>query len=90
MRDIKSSLTKEDWAEIASKPCFYCGDVSIRENERFGKIALNSVDRVNNERFYRKENSVPACIKCNMMKNSTKAAEFIEHARKIARFNGGF
>lgn len=51
-------LTKEEFKELISKPCTYCGDS--------GKIGL---DRIDNSTGHIKSNVVPCCYECNTAKS---------------------
>jgi ATP-dependent Clp protease protease subunit len=62
LRKIVWNLSKEEFAELNSKPCFYCG----------GPLPTNGVglDRISNEKTigYVKENVVPCCGICNSIR----------------------
>ena len=64
-------FTVEEFEAICSADCFYCGDSG------FG------IDRVNSKLGYTKENSVPCCSKCNMMKYTMSQMEFFKMCEKI-------
>jgi len=74
MRDLKFSLKEGEFAAIISQPCYYCGE--LQEN-------FNGVDRVNNKKGYIKENCVPCCKICNIMKHAQTKEEFIMKCEKI-------
>lgn len=85
VRGIKSFLTKAQYLNIASRPCRYCGEISIRKGHgRDTSIALNSVDRRNNEGYYKITNSDPCCFVCQLMKRDIQADDFLKRIRKIA------
>lgn len=98
-RGIPTELSKEQYIEIIKKPCEYCGHTSKRKTQRSWAAArlrgesfvelidANSVDRRNNEPYYRKENSVPACFSCQKMKGMLTATEFLEKCGQVARFS---
>lgn len=97
-RGLKTYLSKKQWTEIARKPCSYCGEFSVRKTQRAVKARIslddalrtgeaaqvNSVDRLNNEPFYRVSNSVPACFKCQRIKGQLSFEAFRVHILKIA------
>jgi hypothetical protein len=86
-RNIDNFLTEEQWTEIASRPCVYCGEFTIRRNSNTGgTLPLNSVDRRDNEKFYTLENSQPVCVPHQFMKQDFTDAEFRELVRKTYRF----
>lgn len=83
-REYKNFLSKEQFVEIARKCCTYCKGISIRMNRSTGKTCeLNSVDRRDNEPYYKLENSQSVCFVCQTMKMDMKHEEFLEHNRKI-------
>lgn len=61
-RKIIWSLSKEDYLELNSKPCFYCG----------GSLPINGVglDRISIDKKigYSKENVIPCCTICNSIR----------------------
>lgn len=65
--------------ELAHKPCHYCGNTDTKY----------WVDRYINDHSigYTKENTVPCCELCNKMKISLSPEVFIEHAKRIYKFN---
>ena len=67
-------LTFEEFSEIVSKPCKYCGE----SKEIIG------VDRMDNSVGYTVENSTPCCKICNMMKHAMELEKFLLHIQKIA------
>ena len=74
VRNITLEITLEDFTEIVSKPCEYCGE----EKERRG------IDRKDNTLGYTKENSASACKICNYMKKTMTVQDFLYHVKKIA------
>jgi len=73
IRNLEFSLTRKQFVEIVSGPCFYCG-----ENEK-----KRGIDRQNNSVGYISSNCVSCCWKCNRMKNCLHSKEFIYHIKKI-------
>ncbi len=71
-RSISFELTFEQFAAIVTCPCWYCG-----------KNPAGGVDRLNNEPYYRVENSVPCCEPCNRAKLQMRYAQFVSHCAKI-------
>lgn len=78
-RNIEVSLTEEDWLNIITdKPCTYCG----KDLEKTG----SSVDRIDNNLGYTKENITPCCVFCNKVKfNHFSFEETIEIIKLIKR-----
>lgn len=83
-RGIVSYLSYEDYIKIVLKPCAYCGEFSTRKNTQTKHTTfLNSCDRVNNEMFYKIENTQSLCFTCQKMKMAMTHKEFLEHLNKI-------
>jgi hypothetical protein len=83
-------LTEDQWFTMITSNCHYCGSPpSNIWNHRFSDevFRYNGVDRVDNAQGYSPENTVPCCAPCNMMKRSMSVDAFINHIRKIAKFN---
>lgn len=70
------TLSIEEYTNIVSRPCAYCGDV--------GKVG---VDRIDNSIGYTKENSTSCCKMCNYMKNKHSVMDFLSHIKKIYLHN---
>jgi hypothetical protein len=83
-RGYVSELTFIQYCEIASRPCVYCNKFSIRKNQRTkATLQFNSVDRRDNEPYYKLENSQSVCFDCNEMKMARTDKEFREHLQSI-------
>ncbi len=87
---ILNNLTLEDFIELISQDCYYCGEPPerkdyIRDN-KFAKSEVcyaNGLDRVDNKGHYEKENLVPCCKFCNSAKGEMSQKDFLDHIRKI-------
>ncbi len=75
-RGIDFQLSKEQFSEVRSRNCVYCGI----ENS-------GGIDRVNNDIGYLPFNVAPCCGKCNRMKLATEVYDFVEHCKRIAKYN---
>lgn len=81
-------LTKEEFANLTSQTCFYCGSepkqlFGINLN---GQYTYNGVDRLENDKGYTPENSVPCCGTCNDMKRTRSVADFISACIAVAKY----
>jgi hypothetical protein len=86
-------LTYEDFCEIITQPCFYCGaintnyirDYSNRTNRLISDTVIyyNGIDRIDSNLGYLKTNSVSCCKRCNMAKNNMSIEEFKNWIIKI-------
>lgn len=88
---ILNKLTLDQFAELVSKPCYYCGD-SPRfishlsgDNRYASKIELyaNGVDRVDSNLNYEISNCVPCCSSCNVAKSVLSQTDFLLKIKKI-------
>lgn len=78
-RNISISINENDRHNIISKPCHYC-------KNNFNKTGCGGIDRINSSFGYHKENIVPCCKTCNLMKNIQSKDEFYSRIKKI--YNG--
>lgn len=90
-RSYSSYLTKEEYLKIIAQPCVYCGKFSVRSTENkdainFKKLELNSVDRKNNEPFYKLSNSQPVCFRHQTLKWTMSDSEFRSYIVKAANY----
>ena len=91
---IEFSLTDEEFYDICSMNCFYCDAQPVPRNHGYKRKGdsstyyANGIDRIEPHVGYTKENSVPCCTPCNLMKTDKSQKEFIEMAIKIAIKHG--
>lgn len=85
-RDFK--LTLEEFREITSKPCYYCGveNFSISKKSINGDYLYNGIDRIDNSKGYYLNNVVPCCKNCNIAKASLTQSEFLNLIKKICTY----
>jgi len=76
-------LLFEQFEELTSKPCSYCGGWSNKE------LKFTGIDRINNSRGYEIDNCSPCCKFCNFLKRDFSRREFIRFCNKIANFTKG-
>lgn len=67
-------LTLEYLTGYIGKPCFYCGD----------PLRIPGIDRLDNDKGYTVENTVPCCSICNFMKYRYSPDLFIVKCKKIS------
>ena len=75
-RNLDVTLSLEEFIDIVSKICNYCGE----GKERRG------IDRMDNLKGYTLENSASCCKICNYMKKTMTIEEFLTHVKKIANY----
>jgi len=69
----KFFLTKEDVRELWQQNCIYCGNA----------IKLVSLDRIDNNRPYQKDNVVACCKWCNYTKGSGSLSFFYNQCKLV-------
>ena len=75
-RNIQIDITKEEAFTLFKQPCYYCGEESTRDN-------VGGIDRVDSNLGYIKENIVPCCGVCNLIKNKYSLELFYDKVSKI-------
>lgn len=93
-----SILSEEDFQEMASKNCHYCGvpfslvykDVRWKKGKEIqitdSEIRLNSLSRIDPNLGYIKENCVPCCSSCLLVKNKMSQQKFSEQVERIYNY----
>lgn len=87
-RGIEFSLSTEETSKLFASPCFYCGGApsnTARRESTYGVFVYNGIDRIDSSRGYVSGNVSACCWRCNCMKNTLTAAEFIFHVNQIIR-----
>ena len=77
-RNLIFELSKEEFYELTSKPCYYCGDLHN----------YNGIDRIDSNEGYVLDNCISCCEYCNKMKLDYSAEFWIQHIKKIIKFCG--
>eukprot|EP00457_Paulinella_chromatophora_P012447 gb/GEZN01012656.1/.p1 GENE.gb/GEZN01012656.1/~~gb/GEZN01012656.1/.p1 ORF type:complete len:354 (-),score=68.94 gb/GEZN01012656.1/:2-988(-) len=81
LTDTKTySLTNEEFREITSGPCYFCGKPSVEGKHQNGLDRLDSAIRV-----YSKESCVSCCGTCNVSKFRLSEQLFLAQCLKVAR-----
>jgi len=71
-RSIPFNLTLEEFTEIVSKPCYFCGSEHsnmLINKKGYGEFRYSGIDRVDNSIGYLVGNCLSCCSKCNALKN---------------------
>lgn len=85
-RNLEFSLTEEEFRNITSNNCYYCGvtpSMSTYADKSNGYYIYNGVDRVDNSMGYVSGNCVPCCSNCNRAKMALSYDDFIDLIRRI-------
>ena len=89
-RGYDFELTKEQFREIVTGECVYCGDSltqTMRRNQNAhganGEFRYTGIDRYDNKLGYTLDNCVPCCKKCNRIKTDMDVSELAERLERI-------
>ena len=87
-RKFEWKLTKEQFKEMTSRNCYYCGlepkqIVNTYNSNHIGKYIYNGVDRIDNKLGYTLNNSTTCCKMCNKAKMTLSSKEFLDMAFRI-------
>ena len=78
VRKLSWDLTQEQFEQIASMDCFYCGlPPAPRRYQGFITVPVNGIDRVDNTQGYEQDNVVATCTICNYAKCDRPYDDFI-------------
>ena len=82
----------EDFLNLSFKNCYYCNkepsNLCKNTNKLFGEdVYYNGLDRIDNNLGHYKNNVVPCCKYCNIMKSTYSIDNFKDWLIKINRFN---
>ena len=85
-RDLEWDLTEEQFAQLASQPCHYCGigpSRPVARSDLNGTRLYNGVDRLDSNLGYIAGNCVPCCTDCNMAKGQMSKEGFLKLVNRI-------
>jgi hypothetical protein len=83
-RGITWTLTPEQFIDIITKPCVYCGTDPDQANNP-ARMRHSGLDRVESHIGYTPDNCIAACSICRAMKGDLNASDFLEKIQKISR-----
>lgn len=87
-RSLNFNLSVDEFKNITSKNCFYCGinpnKISKTTNHTY---LYNGIDRKNNKIGYNLKNSLPCCTLCNKAKRDLDYEVFISWIKQIKTSN---
>ncbi len=90
------NLTFEEFNNIISKPCHYCGkeprevskELLIKRGDTHQPtIRYNGINRIDPTVGYQVDNCVPCCPTCNYMKHTLQKEDFLRQIEKIYNFS---
>jgi hypothetical protein len=77
------NLSLREIDAIIHQPCYYCGDIDTRQMSRGRTGRFNSIDRLDSNGDYSRNNVVSCCARCNIMKNKFTPEEFVAQCRAV-------
>ncbi len=89
-RRLSFLLSKEEFAELTSLICYYCGSEPREVKKKasdFVSRKMNGIDRLDSSKGYELSNCVSCCKTCNYMKLEMSVSEFLNHIDKIYNKN---
>lgn len=81
-RNLDFNLSENEFFEISTLPCAYCGGYSDTYNDEW----FNGIDRIDSNFGYSKNNIVPCCAICNRMKMDLNVNDWINQMIKIINY----
>ena len=86
-RGLVFDLTKEEFRNLTSKPCEYCGKAPEQSSKKYAikgeTYYHNGLDRVDNSLGYILDNVVPCCRQCNIAKNNYSKEAFLSWVKAV-------
>ena len=88
---MEKLLTREEFREITSRDCFFCGIKPLQifskgKKHRNGHYLHNGIDRINSSKGYINGNVLPCCEICNKAKRDLSLDEFLNWINRIIKF----
>jgi len=84
-RRLEFSLTQEQFVEMTQKDCQYCGAKPKNVAKHFGcngNYIYNGIDRIDSDKGYTIDNTVPCCKICNYAKQKMTLQEYKDWIEK--------
>jgi len=93
-RDLEFNLTREQFREITSQICHYCGAKPFmkswnhcakasQELQDHTVYVHNSIDRLDSLRGYTTDNCVSSCHQCNWSKGKLSVSDFLSWVARV-------
>lgn len=88
-RSRKFEITLDDFIQITTSNCFYCGIEPLQIKKCYGysgEYKYNGIDRLNNNLGYELTNCVPCCRMCNIAKNNNDIEDFKNWINRVYNY----
>lgn len=86
LRSYSFELSKEEFKQIITQPCIYCGESLTQEKKKkgaYGTFKYTGIDRYDNTKGYTIDNCVPCCSVCNRIKTDMAIEDMEKQLTKI-------
>ena len=88
IRNLEFNLTKEEFKNLVSRNCIYCGAEPHRKHRYDskwcnGSYLYNGIDRVDNSGGYNLDNVATCCFDCNRSKDARNREEFLNWIERV-------
>lgn len=87
-RGLTVGLTLEQFKELTSLRCTYCGEFSRDKSTHTVVKSFTGIDRIDNSRGYETGNCSPCCFMCNKLKGNLELGVWLAHMKKVIAFSG--
>ena len=91
VKSLEFSLSEKELDDMVFSRCFYCNAKPSRVafsgrklTPESRRVLYNGIDRLDSDVGYVKENCVPCCKTCNMMKRDLSLLDFVSKCKEIA------
>lgn len=81
-KGIEWRLTDEEFLNMLTMDCFYCGVSASEASDGF-----NKVDRLDSDGIYETSNVRPCCTECNISKGGMSVLRFVSQVARIISFS---
>ena len=86
-RNISYELTSEEFEELVTGKCNYCGrkhtQTAKGQGKTSGDFKYTGIDRIDSKLGYVKNNCVSCCWDCNDMKKDRDVEQFVNHIKRL-------
>jgi hypothetical protein len=86
-KNIIFNLDWHDFANLIHSDCYYCGKPPSNKVKSYGLQKLdhsyNGIDRIDGPSGYTKENCVPCCWNCNLIKLDISQSDFFKMIKNV-------
>lgn len=74
-KGLEFDFTVDEFMHLLNQNCSYCGSEGV-----------NGADRIDSKGSYTKDNVIPCCYKCNIMKFTSIQQDFLDQVDKIYHY----